>query len=132
MSQSLRISDPHAPSRPRANWRLSGTPRGLGPSRPRSRPKKLCSAYRPPAIGSDKRVAAAPDSDHFGVDDDGVLMVQGASKTFNPSLADAPIAAQRAADPTAAGAEWDAEFRSDIGAFLDDELIDAAIDHVRP
>src|SRR5262252_4900869 len=69
--------------------------------------------------------------DHFGVDGDGVLVVQGASKTFNPSLADATIAAQRAADPTAAAAEWDAEFRSDIGAFLDDELIDAAIDHSR-
>jgi len=59
-------------------------------------------------------------------------VVQGASKTFNPSLADATIAAQRAADPTAAAAEWDAEFRSDIGAFLDDELIDAAIDRSRP
>jgi len=70
--------------------------------------------------------------DHFGVDGDGVLVVQGASKTFNPSLADATIAAQCAADPTAAGAEWDAEFRSDISAFLDDELIDAAIDHGRP
>src|SRR5262245_46618678 len=70
--------------------------------------------------------------DHFGVDGDDVLVVQGASKTFNPSLSDATLAAQRAADPTAAGAEWDAEFRSDIGAFLDDELIDAAIDHGRP
>jgi hypothetical protein len=70
--------------------------------------------------------------DHFGVDGDGVLVVQGASKVFNPSLADAVLAAQRAADPTAAGAEWDAEFRSDIGAFLDDELIDAAINHGRP
>jgi hypothetical protein len=70
--------------------------------------------------------------DHFAVDDDGVLVVQGSSKTFNPSLADTVLAAQRAADPTAAGAEWDAEFRSDIGAFLDDELIDAAIDHARP
>src|SRR5262245_16690884 len=65
--------------------------------------------------------------DHFGVDGDDVLVVQGASKAFNPSLADATIAAQRAADPAAAGAEWDAEFRRDISAFLDDELIDAAI-----
>jgi len=70
--------------------------------------------------------------DHFGVDDDGVLVVQGASRVFNPSLSDAVLAAQRAADPTAADAEWDALFRSDIGAFLDDELIDAAIDHGRP
>jgi terminase large subunit-like protein len=70
--------------------------------------------------------------DHFGVDDDNVLVVQGGSTVFNPTLSDATIAAQRAADPTAAGAEWDAQFRSDIGAFLDDELIDAAIDHGRP
>jgi hypothetical protein len=70
--------------------------------------------------------------DHFGVDDADVLVVQGSSKTFNPSLNDAVIAAQRAADPTAAGAEWDAEFRSDIGAFLDDALIDRAVEIDRP
>ncbi|MGO8921407.1 MAG: terminase large subunit domain-containing protein, partial [Xanthobacteraceae bacterium] len=71
--------------------------------------------------------------DHFGQDgDDDVLVVQGASKLFNPSLSDAAIAAQRAADPTAAPAEWDAVFRSDLGAFLDDELIDAAVEHGRP
>lgn len=70
--------------------------------------------------------------DHFGVNDDDVLVVQGASSVFNPSLNDAMLAAQRAADPTAASAEWDAAFRSDISAFLDDELIDAAIDHGRP
>src|SRR5262249_26068165 len=70
--------------------------------------------------------------DHFGVDGDDVLVVQGASKAFNPSLADATIAAQRAADPAAALAEWDAEFRADIGAFLDDDVLDAAIEHGRP
>lgn len=68
--------------------------------------------------------------DHFGVGGD-VLVVQGASKTFNPSLADSVIAAQRAADPTAAGSEWDATFRSDISAYLDDELIDVAVEHGR-
>jgi hypothetical protein len=70
--------------------------------------------------------------DHFRQNDDAVLVVQGTSKLFNPSLSDAVIAAQRAADPTAAGAEWDAEFRSDIAAFLDDELIDAAVEPGRP
>jgi Phage Terminase len=70
--------------------------------------------------------------DHFGIDDDDVLVVQGASKLFNPSLSETAIAAQRAADPTAAGAEWDAEFRSDIASFLDDELIDRAVEHGRP
>src|SRR5262249_26517498 len=70
--------------------------------------------------------------DHYGVDDPDVLVVQGASKVFNPSLSDAPIEAQRAADPTAAGAAWDALFRTDIGAFLDDALIDRAVEFDRP
>src|SRR5262249_27823466 len=70
--------------------------------------------------------------DHFGVDGDEVLVVQGASKVFNPSLSDRVLSAQRAVDPTAAGAEWDALFRPDTGAFLDDDLVDAAIEHGRP
>jgi hypothetical protein len=70
--------------------------------------------------------------DHFGVDDNDVLVVQGASQTFNPSLSDKVLPAQRASDPTAAASEWDAEFRTDIGAYLEDGLIDAAIDHGRP
>jgi hypothetical protein len=74
----------------------------------------------------------AKHRDHFGVDNDDVLVVQGGSRLFNPSLSDETIAAQRAADPTAADSEWDAEFRADIGAYLDDALIDAAIEHARP
>src|SRR5262249_13310963 len=70
--------------------------------------------------------------DYFGTDADDVLVVQGTSRVFNPTLSDAVIAAQRAADPTAAGAEWDAEFRTDIGAFLDDQSIDAAVNYSRP
>ena len=70
--------------------------------------------------------------DCYGDDNDDVLVVQGTSKMFNPTLSDTTIAALRAADPTAAGAEWDALFRDDIGAFLDDQSIDAAIDHGRP
>jgi Terminase large subunit, T4likevirus-type, N-terminal len=70
--------------------------------------------------------------DHFGVDANDILVVQGTTRMFNPTLADTAIAEQRLADPTAADAEWDAMFRSDIGAFLDDEMIDRAIDHGRP
>lgn len=70
--------------------------------------------------------------DHFGQDSADTLVVQGASKLFNPTLIDEVIAAQSAADPTAAPAEWLAEFRDDIAAFLDDELIDAAIEYGRP
>ena len=70
--------------------------------------------------------------DHFGVDGDDVLVVQGGSAAFNPTLSTAVIETLRAADPTAAAAEWDAVFRSDISAYLDDELIDAAVEHGRP
>jgi hypothetical protein len=69
---------------------------------------------------------------HFGVDGDDVLVVQGGSKLFNPSLNDGVIAAQRLADPTAASSEWDAEFRADLAAFLDDTLIDGAVERGRP
>jgi hypothetical protein len=70
--------------------------------------------------------------DHYGIADDAVLVVQGSSRTFNPSLSDAVLEAQRAADPTASLSEWDAEFRSDISTYLDDRLIEAAIEPGRP
>lgn len=71
--------------------------------------------------------------DYFAHDDNEVLVVQGASKLFNPSLSDETIALQRAADPTAAISEWDAAaFRDDLRGFLDDERIDSAIEYGRP
>ena len=70
--------------------------------------------------------------DYFGVDDPDVLVVAGASQQFNPTLDSSVIERARASDPEAARAEWDAEFRSDIGALLDDQTIEAAIDYGRP
>ena len=70
--------------------------------------------------------------DHFGIDGDDVLVVQGTARTFNPLLDDAVIAAQIAADPTAASSEWDAIFRDDIASYLDDALIDSAVEFGRP
>jgi hypothetical protein len=70
--------------------------------------------------------------DHFGHDDDDVLFVKGTHKLFNQTLSEATIAAQRQADPVGAISEWDAEYRSDISGFLDDELIEQSIDHGRP
>jgi hypothetical protein len=70
--------------------------------------------------------------DHFGVADDDVLVVQGTSKQFNPSLSDSAIAAQRSADPAAAPSEWDAEFRTDLSAYLDEATIERAIEYDRP
>jgi hypothetical protein len=70
--------------------------------------------------------------DHFGQDSANVLVVAGPSALFNPTLDQSIIARAVAADPEGARAEWDAEFRADIAAFLDDATIDAAIDYARP
>jgi hypothetical protein len=70
--------------------------------------------------------------DCFGADDADTLVVKGASAQFNSTIDMSTIERARASDPTAAMAEWDAEFRSDLSQFLDDDSIDAAIDHGRP
>jgi hypothetical protein len=69
---------------------------------------------------------------YFGIDSDDTLFVQGTSKQFNQTLDDAAIAAQMEADPTAARSEWEAEFRTDLSSFLDEALIEAAVDRGRP
>ena len=70
--------------------------------------------------------------DNFGRSSPTTLVVQGSTLQFNTTIDAAEIAAQREADPAAAVSEWDALFRSDLASFLDDELIDAAIEHGRP
>jgi hypothetical protein len=70
--------------------------------------------------------------DYFGQDHDDILVVEGATSIFNPTIDRAEIEAQRAADPAGAKSEWDAEFRSDLSSYLDDPLIEAAVDHGRP
>ena len=70
--------------------------------------------------------------DHFGQDSDDVLVVQGSSQTFNPSLSTEMIARASAADPEAAESEWGGGFRADISAFLDDATIERAIGYGRP
>jgi hypothetical protein len=66
--------------------------------------------------------------DYFGQDNNDVLVVQGGTETFNPTIDRAVIEGARRDDPTAALSEWDAEFRGDLSAFLDD----AAIHRGRP
>jgi hypothetical protein len=70
--------------------------------------------------------------DHFGVDNDDVLVVQGSSTTFNRTLSQSEIDAAITEDPEGAAPEWEASFRTDIAAFLDDATIEAAIDRDRP
>jgi hypothetical protein len=69
--------------------------------------------------------------DHFGQDGD-VLVISAASRLLNPTLDENIISSAQDADAFAARSEWLGEFRDDIGAFLDDQLIEAAVDYSRP
>jgi hypothetical protein len=70
--------------------------------------------------------------DHFDADDDDVLVVRGGSRTFNPTLSLDAISKEIAKDPEAGRSEWEAEFRSDISALLDEQAIRDAVDFSRP
>lgn len=70
--------------------------------------------------------------DHFGVDDDDVLVVQGDSRSFNPTLSERDIAQAMANDPEAGASEWQGLFPVGIAAFLSDADIDACVDYDRP
>jgi hypothetical protein len=49
--------------------------------------------------------------DHYGKDDDAVLVVKGPTTVFNPTIDQQLIAQQMAADPEAARSEWESELR---------------------
>ena len=66
--------------------------------------------------------------DHFGQDDNDVLVVQGPSRLFNPTLDQRIVDEALKRDPAAARAEWLAEWRDDIATFLSRELIEFAVD----
>lgn len=54
-----------------------------------------------------------------------VLVWKSASRTMNPTLDSAVIEAHLKDDPQSARAEWEAEWREDIQAFISHELIEA-------
>jgi hypothetical protein len=66
--------------------------------------------------------------DNFGQADDDVLVVWGPSRVFNPTLPQSVIDDALKRDPAAARAEWEAQWRDDISAYLSRELIESAID----
>lgn len=70
--------------------------------------------------------------DFYGVDDANTLVIKGTTQDFNLTVDDSAIAAMRAADPSAAASEWDSIWRDDLGGFLDDKVIDAAVNTSRP
>jgi len=65
---------------------------------------------------------------HFGPEGDPlVLVAQGTSREFNPSLPESVVARAFERDPASAAAEFGAQFRTDIESFLSREVVDAAV-----
>jgi hypothetical protein len=66
---------------------------------------------------------------HYGPNgDERILIAQGASRVFNPTLPEHVVARALARDRAAASAEYLAEFRSDIEGFVSLEAVQACID----
>jgi hypothetical protein len=64
---------------------------------------------------------------HYGQDSSSVLVIQAATRTMNPTVPQSVIDRAMELDPMAASAEYLAQFRSDVGSFLDADLIDRAV-----
>lgn len=65
--------------------------------------------------------------EHYGKDGDPILVFQADTKTVNPAVDQQVIDAAYAADPASASAEYGAQFRSDIEAFVSLDTITACI-----
>jgi hypothetical protein len=64
---------------------------------------------------------------HYGQDSP-VLVVQADTRTMNPSVPQSVVDRAFEQDPVNASAEYLAQFRSDVGSFLDSDLIERAIE----
>ena len=83
----------------------------LGISSPYARRGELYRAYR----------------DHFGQDDDPVLVWQADTRAMNPTVPNRVIDQAYAEDDAVASAEYGAQFRRDIESFVSREAIEAAV-----
>src|SRR5699024_2228764 len=63
---------------------------------------------------------------HYGQDGD-ILIIKAPTPALNPTVDQAIIDRALEDDPEAAQAEWLAEFRNDIAAFIDRAVVDAAV-----
>jgi hypothetical protein len=63
---------------------------------------------------------------HFAKEGDPVLFWQAPTRSMNPTVSQAIIDAAIERDASAANAEWMAEFRSDIEAFIQREIVEGA------
>jgi Terminase large subunit, T4likevirus-type, N-terminal len=64
---------------------------------------------------------------YYGADDTNVLVWKAPTRTMNATVPQRVIDEARERDPAAAASEYDAEFRTDIGAFVDRETIEACV-----
>src|SRR5262249_62046448 len=64
---------------------------------------------------------------HFGQDGDAVLVWKAETRTMNPTVPQHVIDAALADDEAAARAEWLAEFRTDVAAFITREVLEACV-----
>ena len=64
---------------------------------------------------------------HFGKDGDPILVWQAPTRAINPSVPQRVIDAALEADPSAAAAEYLAEFRRDIESYISRDVVDAAV-----
>lgn len=83
----------------------------IGISTPYSRQGLLFEAYR----------------DHYGRVESEVLVWKAPSLVMNPTLSESFISKEIAKDPSSAKAEWEAEFREDLEAFISLEAIERII-----
>jgi hypothetical protein len=65
--------------------------------------------------------------EYYGKEDEEVLVWRAPSLLMNPTLSSKLIEKEIQKDPAAARAEWDAEFREDLEAFLPLEAIDRVV-----
>jgi hypothetical protein len=69
-------------------------------------------------------------SRHYGPNGDpAILVAQGDSRTFNPTLARSVVDRAYGRDPISAGAEYGAQFRTDIESFVSIEAVSQCIDY---
>jgi hypothetical protein len=64
---------------------------------------------------------------HFGVDDAKVLIWKASTRTMNPSVPQSVLDDAYAKDPANAAAEYGAEFRTDVEAFVSREAVEACV-----
>jgi hypothetical protein len=64
---------------------------------------------------------------HYGKDGDLVLVWQAPTKVMNPTVPQHVIDAALEADPSAAAAEYLAQFRTDVESYISRDVVDAAV-----